>query len=104
MKITYKSKCYALEFNSPEITLYCGNDIVSKGKMRKEETELDTARRVVNRYFKGPAYTEYLHILALSGNDSKRTEENWLSYCSSAYSRLLRGLLATAERDIGGAF
>ena len=104
MRITFKNKCYALEFDSPEVRLWCGSDIVSKGKIRKDETEMDAARRVVNRYLKGPAYTEYLHILALAGLDSRRTEDNWLEYCSSAYARLLRGVLAKAEYDIGGAF
>lgn len=104
MRIAYKDRGYALEFDSPEVRLWVGADVVSEGKMRKEETELDTARRIVNRYLKGPAYTEYLHILALVGLDSRRNEDNWLGYCSSVYSRILRGLLAKAEQDIGGRF
>ena len=104
MRIKFKNKCYTLEIDSPEVKLYCGKEIVCRGKMYRDEVELDTARRIVNRYLKGPAYTEYLHILKLSGLDHRRTEDNWLEYCSSPYTRLLRGILAKAEYDIGGAF
>ena len=103
MQLDYKNKCYRLIIATPQVMLFCGSEQVGNGVMRQDEIEVDTARRVVNKYLKGGAYTNWLNICKLAGDKKERTEDTWLEYLhESAHARLLRGLLEQVEKDIGG--
>lgn len=103
MKLEYKKKCYRLIIATPQVMLFYGSEQVGNAVQRKEELEIDTAKRVINKYLKGGAYTNWLNICKIAGDKKERTEETWLEFLQeSAHARLLRGLLAEVEKDIGG--
>lgn len=103
MNREYRNKCYRLIIAKPQVMLFFGQDQVGNAVMTKDEIEVDTAKRVINKYLKGGAYTNWLTICKIAGDKKERTEETWLEYLhESAHARLLRSLLAEVEKDIGG--
>lgn len=103
MNREYRNKCYMIIIASPKVTLFYGQDQVGNAVMKKDEIVVDTVKRVINKYLKGGAYTNWLNICKLAGDKKERTEDTWLEFLQeSTHARLLRGLLAEVEKDIGG--
>lgn len=104
MNREYRNKCYRIIIASPQIMLFYGQDQVGNAVMNKDEIEVDTVKRVINKYLKSGAYTNWLNICKIAGDKKERTEETWLEFLQeSTHARLLRSLLKEVEKDIGGA-
>jgi len=100
---TYKNKCYRIIIATPQVMLFYGQEQVGNAVVRQDEIEADTVKRVINKYLKSGAYTNWLNICKIAGDKKERTEETWLEFLQeSQHARLLRGLLAEVEKDIGG--
>lgn len=104
MNKVYRNVCYRLAIDGPNVALYCGGKPVESGTVRKDEIEVDTVKRVINKYLKGKCYTEYLKLNGLVGIPKERSEANWLDFLKSAHAVILRALLDGVEEDIGGRF
>lgn len=103
MNATYKNKCYRIIIATPQVMLFYGQEQVGNAVIRQDEIEADTVKRVINKYLKSGAYTNWLNICRIAGDKKERTEETWLEFLQeSTHARLLRGLLAEVEKDIGG--
>lgn len=103
MNATYKNKCYRIIIATPQVMLFYGNEQVGNAVVRQDEIEADTVKRVINKYLKSGAYTNWLNICRIAGDKKERTEDTWLEFLQeSTHARLLRGLLAEVEKDIGG--
>lgn len=103
MNATYKNKCYRIIIATPQVMLFYGQEQVGNAVVRQDEIEADTVKRVINKYLKSGAYTNWLNICRIAGDKKERTEETWLEFLQeSQHARLLRGLLAEVEKDIGG--
>ncbi len=103
MNATYKNKCYRIIIATPQVMLFYGSEQVGNAVVRQDEIEADTVKRVINKYLKSGAYTNWLNICKIAGDKKERTEETWLEFLQeSTHARLLRGLLAEVEKDIGG--
>lgn len=103
MNATYKNKCYRIIIATPQVMLFYGSEQVGNAVVRQDEIEADTVKRVINKYLKSGAYTNWLNICRIAGDKKERTEETWLEFLQeSQHARLLRGLLAEVEKDIGG--
>jgi len=103
MNAIYKNKCYRVVIATPQVMLFYGQEQVGNAVMHKDEIEVDTVKRVINKYLKGGAYTNWLNICKIAGDKKERTEETWLEFLKeSTNAKLLRELLAEVEKDIGG--
>ena len=105
MNATYKNKCYRIIIATPQVMLFYGQEQVGNAVMQKNEIEADTVKRVINKYLKSGAYTNWLNICKIAGDKKERTEDTWIEFLhESTHARLLRGLIDKVEKDIGGKF
>lgn len=90
------NKCYALVFKE-SIELRFGRTVVEHRKPKRNETELETAVKLIRHYKYNGAYNHYLQIERLAEGTNEplkamRTEEAWYRFLQSDYCKALNEL------------
>lgn len=100
---------YYIEFHEGGVSLYSGDKLVSHNQLRKSETEIEVAERMIDKYLHGGCYNEWLKIVRIvyQVNKSLKTmmsDELYIEFLKSYDARDLIGLkkkvLDTALNDI----
>lgn len=100
---------YRIYFNDLGVCLYSGNKLVSHNQVKKNETELEVAERMIDKYLHGGAYKEWLKIVKIVYQVSKgitkmMSDELWIEFLKSddakALQELKRKVLDTALNDV----
>ena len=88
---------YKICFNDYGVCLYSGVKLVSHNQVKKDETELEVAERMIDKYLHGGAYNEWLKIVRIvyQVNKSLKTmmnDELWIEFLKSDDARYLSAL------------
>ena len=86
MKIV--SGAYCISFSEDGIALYSGNKLVSHNSVKKTETELEVAERMIDKHLHGTAYNEWLKIVRIVYQVNKSlkkmmSDELWIEFLKS---------------------
>lgn len=87
------NKCYSISFGEV-IKLYFGNKLVATHKLTKEDSEIDVALNLIEKYKRGKAYNEWLKILRMISGEktslkSMKTKYSYNSFLSCLYAEAL---------------
>ena len=80
--------CYRIYFNDLGICLYDGNKLVDHKQTKKNETELEVAERMIDKYMHGGAYNDWLKIVKIVYQVNKSLkkmmcDELWIEFLKS---------------------
>ena len=88
---------YRLKFDEDGVSLYNGDKLVSHNQIKKTETELEVAERIVNNYLHGKAFNDWLKIVRIVYQVNKSlkqmmTDELWLEFLRGDDAKALLAL------------
>ena len=97
MSKTIINGAYKICFNDMGIGLYSGSKLVSHNQVKKDETELEVAERMIDKYLHGGAYNEWLKIVRIVYQVNKSlkkmmSDELWLEFMRSDDAKCLLAL------------
>lgn len=85
---------YALFFTKTAVALLSGNECVGYATIKPQETELETAEKLIDKYMHNKLYTHYLKVLRIADNvktplKELRTDMTWYQFTQSYYVKNL---------------
>lgn len=88
---------YRLYFSERGISFYNGNGLVSHKQVKKDETEVEVAEKMVDTYLHDKAYREWLKIVKIVYQVNKSitkmmNDELWIEFLKSDDAKLLTQL------------
>lgn len=92
-----EEKYYKLCFNEDGISFYDDRGLVSHRKVHKDETEIEVAEKMVDRYLHDRAYNNWLKIVKIVYQVNKSitkmmSDELWIEFLKSEDAKLLMSL------------
>lgn len=85
---------YGLMFTGKAVALMSGNECVGYATIKPQETELETAEKLIDKYMHNKLYTHYLKVLRIVDNvktplKELKTDMTWYQFTQSHYVKNL---------------